>query len=68
MFAHAFVFENLRNTVPLVKSVTEQLLDTLKTDGKTPINCVSEIEKITSEVILRSFFGYEDKDCLKIGD
>ena len=23
MFAHAFVFENLKNTVPLVKSVTE---------------------------------------------
>jgi hypothetical protein len=43
-------------------------LDSLKTDGKTPINCVGEMEKITSEIVLRTFFGYEDKGYLKLGD
>ena len=26
------------------------------------------MEKITSEIVLRTFFGYEEKECLKIGD
>jgi hypothetical protein len=45
-------------------------LGNLKADGKTPINCISEMEKISSEVVLRTFFGYEVKDSnsLKIGD
>ena len=43
----------------MIKETTTLIIKNLesKADGKTPINIISECEKITSFVVIQSFFG-----------
>ncbi|KAL4472921.1 hypothetical protein ABPG72_007798 [Tetrahymena utriculariae] len=55
--SNSFHFNALKNRVPVIKEITKEFLSALPSDGKTPITIIEELQNITSEVIIQTFFG-----------
>ena len=59
IIAEAFHFENLAKTVPLMEETVKEFLDNIefKTEKEAEINIIDEFQKITGEIVGRTFFG-----------
>lgn len=55
--SNSFHFEALKNRVPVIKAITAEYLKNLPSDSTTPIQIIEELQNITSEVIIQTFFG-----------
>ncbi|KAL4481932.1 hypothetical protein ABPG74_008021 [Tetrahymena malaccensis] len=52
-----FHFNALKDRVPIIKDITKEFLQNLPSDGNTPVSIIEELQNITSEVIIQTFFG-----------
>lgn len=67
ILAQAFNFESLINKVPVIKGVIKEAIDDMKNQNKVnndKINIISEMQKISGEIAVRTFMGISKKNVM----
>ena len=64
IISEAFHFENLAKTVPLMEETVKEFLDNIEFnhEKEVEVNIIDEFQKITGEIIGRTFFGQNLND------
>ena len=69
ILASAFHFDALRDRIPTIKEICAESAQRLRAqaDGRTPVDVLREMQKITGEVVVRTFFGTSFDDSVVDG-